>query len=788
MSPPVSQASRRPRSRVHARTGQPARLLGREARRNRLRFEWLENRTLLASFVVSSTSDSGPGSLRQAILDSNAATGQTNSIDFAIPGAGVQTIAPPSALPAITQAALIDGWSQPGFAGTPLVQIDGVQAGYAGGLMITGSNVTVRGLDIRDFARSAAIHITGPNARNNWIYGDFLGTDPTGTQALPNNEGVEIDGGATNNLVGTNGDGVNDTAERNLLSGNLFAGVWITGQGTTGNAVAGNFIGTDVTGSVALDNGTQPVVDSLGNYFGGGVAISAGASGNRIGTDGNSLDDVGERNVVAGSDNDAIDIYGTGTEDNVVAGNFIGTDVTGTYWLGVAGDGVFLAEGASSNWIGVNPSGGQAFHDEGNLISGNGEGVQIFDSASFNVVAGNKIGTDVSGTVALGNWYIGVEIYTGCIGNTIGGTTSGACNVISANYSYGVHITGAGTTGNLVQGNHIGTDITGTAALGNELSGVQIDGGTVNNTIGGTGSGAGNIISGNNNDGVHITGAGTTGNLVQGNTIGTDITRTLALDNKQAGDQVDNGATNNTVGGLTASDGVFHGFDFTSATSPAASSFQGNLTGPPQGQTSGGPTAVYRIDVEASGELMAIVQAQGFTARLLILDSQGRVLVQSDGLSTSDPDSVIDQYLAAGSYSLVVESTGRAGTYALTTTLMPASAPFQPIPVGGWALSIVSGDFNGDGRTDLAVANGSSDTISVLLGNGDGTFLPQVTYTTGGQPWSIVAGDFSGDGRIDLAVANAYDNTVSVLLGNGDGTFQPQVTYAVGLPYAHRCG
>ena len=130
--------------------------------------------------------------------------------------------------------------------------------------------------------------------------------------------------------------------------------------------MAGNWIGTDISGSVALNNGTQPVTDSLGNVFGGGVAISAGASGNRIGTDGKSVDDVGERNVIAGSGNDGIDIYGTGTDGNVVAGNFIGTDVTGTRSLGIAGDGVFLAEGASSNWIGVNPSGGAAIQDEGN--------------------------------------------------------------------------------------------------------------------------------------------------------------------------------------------------------------------------------------------------------------------------------------------------------------------------------------------------------------------------------------------------------------------------------------
>ena len=94
----------------------------------------------------------------------------------------------------------------------------------------------------------------------------------------------------------------------------------------------------------------------------------------------------------------------------------------------------------------------------------------------------------------------------------------------------------------------------------------------------------------------------------------------------------------------------------------------------------------------------------------------------------------------------------------------------------------MAGDFNGDGRTDLAVANGGRQHVSVLLGNGDGTFQPQVHAERGGAgPIAVVAGDFTGNGRTDLAVANVGDNTVSVLLGNGDGTFQPQVTYAVGL-------
>jgi hypothetical protein len=310
------------------------------ARRGRLfrlrpRLEVLEDRTLLSTFTVINTGDSGPGSLRQAIVDSNAATGGANTIDFAIPGPGVQVIAPGSPLPAITQAVLIDGTSQPGYAGTPLIEIDGSQAGGGDGLTITGQNVTISELDITDFSQGAGIHITGPGATNDWISSSFLGVDPTGTQPASNNEGVEIDAGAAGNLIGSNGDGVHDVAERNLISGNLFAGVWITGPGTEGNAVAGNRIGTDITGTIALNNGTQPVTDSQGDSFGGGLVLADGASNNRIGTDGQGVDDVGERNVIAGSNNDGIDIYGDGTDGNIVAGNFLGTDLTGTVPLGI---------------------------------------------------------------------------------------------------------------------------------------------------------------------------------------------------------------------------------------------------------------------------------------------------------------------------------------------------------------------------------------------------------------------------------------------------------------------
>ncbi|HVR24090.1 MAG TPA: FG-GAP-like repeat-containing protein [Candidatus Polarisedimenticolia bacterium] len=93
---------------------------------------------------------------------------------------------------------------------------------------------------------------------------------------------------------------------------------------------------------------------------------------------------------------------------------------------------------------------------------------------------------------------------------------------------------------------------------------------------------------------------------------------------------------------------------------------------------------------------------------------------------------------------------------------------------------IATGDFNGDGKLDLAVANGSDSTVSILLGNGDGTFQPQSVYVAGSGPHSIMTADLNGDGKLDLVVANANDITVSVLLGNGDGTFQPQSTLSTG--------
>src|SRR3989442_15554132 len=104
-------------------------------------------------------------------------------------------------------------------------------------------------------------------------------------------------------------------------------------------------------------------------------------------------------------------------------------------------------------------------------------------------------------------------------------------------------------------------------------------------------------------------------------------------------------------------------------------------------------------------------------------------------------------------------------------------------------ISVGVGDFNRDGIQDLAVANFGSNTVSVLLGNGDGTFRPPLTVVVGGGPASVAVGDFNGDGVQDLAVANSGSNTVSVLLGNGDGTFRAARTFEAGAgPRRERVG
>lgn len=481
-------------------------------------------------FQVFINADDGFGSLRDAITQANANAG-LDTIVFVI-GSGPQTITPTSPLPTITDAVTIDGTTQPGFAGSPIIELNGSNAGSTGdGLSISSGNSTVRGMVINRFqgdsfasGRGIVLATNG----NNLIEGNFIGTNVSGNAALANfGSGVNILSGASSDVVGGT-----TSATRNIISGNGFDGVTIgitgDGGGTTGNQIQGNFIGTDSSGTASIGNDNQGVqiVDAPSNTVGGTV--------------------VGARNIISGGATTGVVIGGNAGPGNQVQGNFIGTDVTGTQPLGQTfGGGVDL--------VGPNNIVGGTSPGAGNVISANGGtgGVTLVSipgsAATGNLVQGNLIGTDVTGTIDLGNSF-GLFIQNAS-GNVIGGTTAGARNNISGNNNQGVLLTASGTTGNQVQGNFIGTDVTGTLDLGNSQQGVLISSGASNNTIGGTAAGARNIISGNAQSGVQIQNTGSQ-NQVIGNFIGTDVSGTVDLGNFGDGVNI-NISSNNVVGGIT---------------------------------------------------------------------------------------------------------------------------------------------------------------------------------------------------------------------------------------------
>lgn len=149
----------------------------------------------------------------------------------------------------------------------------------------------------------------------------------------------------------------------------------------------------------------------------------------------------------------------------------------------------------------------------------------------------------------------------------------------------------------------------------------------------------------------------------------------------------------------------------------------------------------------------------------------------------SDPSAVaVGDFNRDGFQDLAVVN-GFAGTDGLSILLGNGDGTFQvqvPYTAGTNPIALAAGDFNGDGFIDIVTVDNLNGTINLLLGNGDGTFQPQTTFPVGNGPYSVVVGDFDGDGNLDVAVSNNTDGTVSVLLGKGDGTFNPQATYTVG--------
>jgi hypothetical protein len=748
------------------------------------------------NFVVTNANDHGTGSLRQAMLDANATAG-LDTITFNIPAAGVQTINLLVVLPEITDPVVIDAATQPGYAGSPLVELNGLGVGTsnANGFFVTAGGSTIRGFAINRFNRNGIYLSTSDN---NVIQGNYVGTDATGTIRRGNNYGIEVYKSSNNTIGGTT------PAARNVISANSFYGISMYGSN---NQIAGNFIGTNAAGTANLGNGisgidivnlaSPPAVNNViggtapgaGNLISGnqrGISInSSGQSimGNLIGTDisgtmavpngtGISASSAGtiiggtvpgSRNIISGNSGDGVDFGGPGSR---LEGNFIGTDITGTRTLGNSGSGVGAGNGCL---IGGTTAAAR------NVISGNGGNGNISlgsnSSGQQATVQGNYIGTDLTGNIALNNPSAGISI-SGSL-NLIGGLVPGAQNVISGNVT-GIQIGGSifpGPEGNLVQGNLIGLNALGTAPLGNSFVGVSISSSS-NNVIGGTAAGAANKISFNGGSGFNG-GAGVmvfsgTGNSVRGNSIFANTNLGIDLN----GD----GVTANDSSDADTGPNNFQNFPLLTSSSSNGS------TTTIQGTLNSKPNTVFQIDFYSNAGCDPSGNGEGarfFDTTSITTDANGNAsinFVSSLALpagrvisaTTTDPTgntsefSACDAANAAGSVQFssaaysVLEDIGNA-----TITLVRSGGSKGTVSV-----NYSTADVTATAGSDYTAASGAvvfadgetSKTFSVPIAN-DGVTEPDETARL-----TLTSADVENLGSPAAAILTILDNSTPLVL------------------------
>ena len=462
-----------------------------------------------ATYSVENTADAGPGSLRAAIIQANANPNSTepDTIQFNLPGSGVRTITVASALPDIDEGVRLNGWSQPGFAGSPLVELKPASGLVIDGLHITEGSTVVRGLVINGFRNGIVLSNLGGNT----IQGCYIGSDSTGTQPVPNERGI-LSNATSGNLIGGT-----FAAARNLISGNRLQGAFFLETNelsiqSSRNTFQGNYVGTDVTGTQPIPN--CPTGGCAGLRIVSNDAVIGGA-------------EPGAGNLVSGNGGDGISITGFRA---VVAGNKIGTVLSGSRALANRENGLSFA--SLDGTIGGPEAGAR------NLISGNG-GTGVVIRSSNGTIQGNFVGSDGTGQFAIPNMRGGLDMEGR--DNLIGGITSQLGNLISGNQGAGIVMNVAtGFRGTrippsaIVQGNVIGSNADGTAALPNAGPGIQLNGssGTV---IGGRLAAARNLISGNLGNGIEFGEVNSSDSIIQGNLIGTARDGRAAQGNQKDG-------------------------------------------------------------------------------------------------------------------------------------------------------------------------------------------------------------------------------------------------------------
>ncbi len=391
------------------------------------------------TYTVTNTKDKGAGSLRQAMLDAEAHSGE-DIVEFNIPATDAGYNATTKTWKIITEGYLpelvngrtkIKGFTQktnrPKDAKTygPVIELSGEkQIGTNFCIIISSAENLLEGLIINLY--TMAVTIQNKGSRFNRISGNYIGTNHSGTAALPNGVALWIRNGASKNTIGSA-----DSAFRNLISGNSGGGVAIDMTGTDSNRVIGNYIGTDVTGEKALGNkyGGIIITNGRANFIGGYLS--------------------GEGNVISGtttatSANNGAGIYLDRAGKTQIIGNLIGTNKTGKTAIPNASFGITMIK-SDSNLIGD-----QAYH--GNTVSGNiGFGILVMDPESHhNSFIGNIIGASTDQLHQLPNGMGGIHITSGANNNIIG-----KFNCIAYNKGAGVMVVSNTSTGNRITQNNI---------------------------------------------------------------------------------------------------------------------------------------------------------------------------------------------------------------------------------------------------------------------------------------------------------------------------------------------
>jgi uncharacterized repeat protein (TIGR01451 family) len=693
-----------------------------------------------ATFTVINTNDSGVGSLRQAILDANATAG-TDTIAFNIPGAGVQTIAPLSALPNITEAVVIDGYSQPGSTANSLavgdnavllIQLTGTSFPSGTGLTFTG---TVNGGEIRGLIINRwTVGVTLDGADNMTIDGNFVGVNSTATAAAANTQSnLFILNAAAGNTIGGA-----TAAARNIISASS-GGVVMGNSGTTGNTIQGNYIGTNASGTGAIAN-------SVGVEFNSTPA------------------NVLRGNLISGNSSSGGVLIENGTTGVQVVGNLIGTTASGTSAL-ANGTGISITDGFSG---GVTSSviGTQA---EPNTIAFNtGAGVSfrafLGQVSRQNSIRYNSIFSNGGLGIDLGN--------DGVTPNDAGDGDTGLFNdlqnfpVLSSAQFSGTTVTIGGTLNSKPSSNYVvqffqnttcdpsgngeGQTFLGETNVTTDASGLATFNSTFTGTAGGFVTATATDASGNTSEFSACAAVVTAvtpqmsigdASVVEGNAGTTTLSFPVFL----------SAASTLTVTAsfATADQTATAGSDYTGAT--------GTVTFLP-GQTTQTINVTVQGDTTAEADETLLVNLTS-PSNATILDGQGVGTIKNDDALSA---------LTIGDVTL---NEGNSGTtsFTFTVTLTPASAFASTVDFStADGTAIAGSDYQGTNGTLTFTAGQTTKTISVLV-NGDVTTEPNETFFVNlFNPGNATIADAQALGTItnDDAIPTVTINDPSVIEGN----------------------